>query len=153
MIFERIAVLGGGAWGTALANVTARAGLDKGILWATSAAFADLDGDVLNVLRLAFLTGSLCENLAFLGHDGGIEIGLQTDEAHLIAAQTARGAASLLLGREGHPEREIDRVTTPRGCTITGLNVMEHEGFSSAMIQGIVASAEKASQLYRSRDG
>jgi len=83
---------------------------------------------------------------------GGIEIGLQTDKALLIAAQTARGAASLLLSREGHPEREIDRVTTPRGCTITGLNVMEHEGFSSAMIRGIVASAEKASQLYRSRD-
>ncbi|TMQ66319.1 MAG: pyrroline-5-carboxylate reductase [Candidatus Eisenbacteria bacterium] len=84
---------------------------------------------------------------------GGIEVGLQTDEALLIAAQTARGAASLLLSREGHPEREIDRVTTPRGCTITGLNVMEHEGFSSAMIRGIVASAEKASKLYRSGDG
>lgn len=84
---------------------------------------------------------------------GGVEIGLQADEALLIAAQTARGAASLLLSRAGHPEREIDRVTTPRGCTITGLNQMEHEGFSSAMIRGIVSSAEKAKQLYRSGDG
>jgi len=80
---------------------------------------------------------------------GGIEIGLHTDEALLIAAQTARGAASLLLSRKNHPEGEIDRVTTPRGCTIAGLNRMEHEGFSSAMIRGIVTSAEKAARLYK----
>lgn len=81
---------------------------------------------------------------------GGIEIGLHTDDALLMAAQTARGSASLLLGRGLHPEHEIDRVTTPRGCTIAGLNRMEHEGFSSAMIRGIVTSAEKAATLYRS---
>lgn len=50
-----------------------------------------------------------------------------------------------------HPEQEIDRVTTPKGCTIAGLNQMEHAGFSSAMIRGITVSAEKASRLY-SRD-
>jgi pyrroline-5-carboxylate reductase len=83
---------------------------------------------------------------------GGIEIGLHTDEALLIAAQTARGAASLVLSRRHHPESEIDRVTTPRGCTIAGLNRMEHEGFSSAMIRGIVTSAEKAGRLYK-KDG
>jgi len=80
---------------------------------------------------------------------GGIEIGLHTHEALQIAAQTARGAASLLLSRKHHPEGEIDRVTTPRGCTIAGLNRMEHEGFSSAMIRGIVTSAEKAARLYK----
>lgn len=79
---------------------------------------------------------------------GGIEIGFGADEALLIASQTARGAASLLLERGAHPEREIDRVTTPRGCTISGLNRMEHEGFSSAMIQGIIVSARKAGGLY-----
>ena len=79
---------------------------------------------------------------------GGIEVGLHNDEALLIAAQTARGAASLVLSRQHHPEGEIDRVTTPRGCTIAGLNRMEHEGFSSAMIRGIVTSAEKAALLY-----
>ena len=81
---------------------------------------------------------------------GGIEIGLHTGDALLMAAQTARGSASLLLGRGLHPEHEIDRVTTPRGCTIAGLNRMEHEGFSSAMIRGIVTSAEKAATLYKS---
>lgn len=78
---------------------------------------------------------------------GGIEIGFHAEEALFMAAQTARGAASLVLEHGRHPEREIDRVTTPMGCTIAGLNRMEHEGFSSALIQGIVMSAAKADQL------
>jgi pyrroline-5-carboxylate reductase len=80
---------------------------------------------------------------------GGIEIGFHPEEALLMAAQTARGAASLLMREGSHPESEIDRVTTPQGCTIAGLNVMEHRGFSSAMIRGIVTSASKAVELYR----
>ncbi len=83
---------------------------------------------------------------------GGIEIGFNAEEALAIAAQTARGAATLLLTAGNHPEHEIDRVTTPRGCTIAGLNQMEHEGFSSAMIRGITASAERASKLYVGTD-
>lgn len=79
---------------------------------------------------------------------GGIEIGFHSDEALAIAAQTARGAATLLLTEKNHPEYEIDKVTTPRGCTIAGLNQMEHDGFSSAMIRGIVVSAGKAAELY-----
>jgi len=75
---------------------------------------------------------------------GGIEIGFHWDEALLMAAQTAKGAASLLLDSSNHPESEIDKVTTPRGVTISGLNEMEHQGFSSAMIKGIVTSARKA---------
>lgn len=80
---------------------------------------------------------------------GGIEIGFHPEEALLLAAQTARGAASLLLSQGRHPESEIDQVTTPRGCTIAGLNEMEHKGFSSAMIKGILLSASKAEGLYR----
>lgn len=79
---------------------------------------------------------------------GGIQIGFDSEIALKIAAQTARGAASLLVKTGNHPESEIDRVTTPMGCTIAGLNQMEHEGFSSAMIKGIVTSAGKAEQLY-----
>src|SRR5690606_4421978 len=79
---------------------------------------------------------------------GGIEIGFHPEEAFLLAAQTAKGAASLLLnGHSAHPESEIDRVTTPRGCTIAGLNEMEHRGFSSAFIKAILASAVKAENL------
>ena len=83
---------------------------------------------------------------------GGIEIGFHSEDALAIAAQTARGAASLLLATGNHPEQEIDKVTTPRGCTIAGLNQMEYEGFSSAMIKGITVSAEKASRLYSDGD-
>ena len=79
---------------------------------------------------------------------GGIEIGFHSAEAIAMAAQTAKGAASLILDSTRHPEGEVDRVTTPRGCTIAGLNEMEHRGFSSALIRGIVTSATKANRLY-----
>jgi len=71
---------------------------------------------------------------------GGIQIGFHADEAGKIAAQTAMGAAVLLMKTGHHPETEIDKVTTPMGVTIAGLNEMEHYGLSSAMIKGIVKS-------------
>lgn len=74
---------------------------------------------------------------------GGIEIGFDAKTANLIAAQTVKGAAELLLKLGRHPEEEIDKVTTPKGCTIAGLNEMEHQGFSSSLIKGIVTSYEK----------
>ena len=79
---------------------------------------------------------------------GGIEIGFHPEEALRLAAQTARGAASLVQRQGSHPESEVDRVTTPRGCTIAGLNEMEHQGFSSALIRGIVVSAQTAAELH-----
>ena len=79
---------------------------------------------------------------------GGVEIGFHAAEALHMAAQTAKGAASLLLTNGSHPENEIDKVTSPRGCTIAGLNEMEHEGFSSALIKGIRLSSVKAGNLY-----
>jgi pyrroline-5-carboxylate reductase len=80
---------------------------------------------------------------------GGTEIGFHAHDALKMAAQTAKGAASLLLQLASHPEQEIDKVTSPKGCTIAGLNEMEHNGFSSAMIKGIKLSAEKAGSLYK----
>jgi pyrroline-5-carboxylate reductase len=83
---------------------------------------------------------------------GGIEIGFHPYEAIPMAAQTAKGAASLILNMDNHPEMEIDKVTTPEGCTIAGLNEMEHKGFSSAMIKGITTSADKATKLYKNNN-
>lgn len=74
---------------------------------------------------------------------GGIEIGFDAATASLIAAQTVKGAAELLLTRHTHPEQEIDKVTTPKGCTIAGLNEMEHQGFSSSLIKGVITSYKK----------
>ena len=74
---------------------------------------------------------------------GGIEIGFDVRTANLIAAQTVKGAAELLIRSSRHPEEEIDKVTTPKGCTIAGLNEMEHQGFSSSLIKGITVSYQK----------
>ncbi|MBE7176779.1 MAG: pyrroline-5-carboxylate reductase [Mucilaginibacter polytrichastri] len=79
---------------------------------------------------------------------GGVEIGFHADEALKMAVQTAKGAADLLLMHQSHPEHEIDKVTSPKGCTIAGLNEMEHNGFSSSLIKGIKLSASKAGGLY-----
>ena len=78
---------------------------------------------------------------------GGIQVGFHAKEAQLIAAQTAKGASKLLLTTGNHPETEIDKVTTPMGCTIAGLNEMEHNGLSSALIKGIVTSYNELSKL------
>jgi pyrroline-5-carboxylate reductase len=74
---------------------------------------------------------------------GGIEIGFHAEMAQLIASQTILGAAKLILATGHHPEQEIDRVTTPQGITIVGLNEMEHQGFSSALIKGVITSYNK----------
>jgi pyrroline-5-carboxylate reductase len=74
---------------------------------------------------------------------GGIQIGFDAKTASAIVNQTVKGAAELLIERKQHPEFEIDKVTTPKGCTIVGLNEMEHNGFSSSLIKGIVASYDK----------
>lgn len=74
---------------------------------------------------------------------GGIEIGFDAHTASLIASQTVKGATELLIKGNRHPEEEIDKVTTPKGCTIAGLNEMEHRGFSSSLIKGITISYNK----------
>jgi pyrroline-5-carboxylate reductase len=70
----------------------------------------------------------------------GIEIGFDAQTALAIASQTVKGAAQMTLEEKAHPEQLIDRVTTPQGCTIVGLNEMEHQGFSSSLIKGIKTS-------------
>lgn len=74
---------------------------------------------------------------------GGIEIGFGSDLALQITSQTVKGAAQLLIEGQTHPEAEIDKVTTPRGITISGLNEMEYRGFSSALIKGLLTSYQK----------
>lgn len=78
---------------------------------------------------------------------GAIQLGFDAKEAQELAMHTCNGAASLLIDSGSHPEAEIDKVTTPKGCTIQGLNEMEHQGLSSSLIQGIAASYEKISRI------
>lgn len=78
---------------------------------------------------------------------GAIQLGFDAKEAQELAMNTCLGAASLLIQTGSHPEQEIDKVTTPSGCTIEGLNEMEHQGLSSSLIKGLVASYEKINQI------
>lgn len=71
--------------------------------------------------------------------EGGVQLGYYPDEALRIVMQTMRGAVDLLQERGTHPEAEIDRVTTPGGITIRGLNAMERAGFTNSVIEGLLA--------------
>lgn len=71
----------------------------------------------------------------------GIELGFKPQEAKKMVAQTMLGAAQILLKDDSsHPTTEIEKVTTPGGITIKGLNRLEHEGFTSAVINAIKES-------------
>ena len=76
-----------------------------------------------------------------------IQLGFDAKEAQRLAMHTSEGAAQLLIQNGHHPEEEIDKVTTPMGCTIEGLNEMEHKGLSSSLIQGMVASFQKINAI------
>ncbi len=110
---------------------------------------------VLNEEMMSAATALCACGIAFFlrsiraASQGGVEIGFHAHDAIQIAAQTALGAAQLLLQNNTHPEEEIDKVTSPKGCTIAGLNEMEHQGLSSAMIKGIKLSANIAKELYK----
>ena len=75
--------------------------------------------------------------------EGGVELGLYPKDALNIAQQTMRGAVTLLKETGLHPEAAIDKVTTPGGVTIKGLNELEHAGFSSAVIRCLKAGMKK----------
>ena len=76
-----------------------------------------------------------------------IQLGFDAEDAQRLAMYTSEGAAQLLITNGNHPEQEIDKVTTPMGCTIEGLNEMEHKGLSSSLIQGMVASFQKINAI------
>lgn len=71
--------------------------------------------------------------------EGGVEMGLYPRQAQEIAMQTMRGAVELLSHTGDHPEAAIDKVTTPGGVTIKGLNELDHAGFNSAVIRSLKA--------------
>ena len=77
--------------------------------------------------------------LRYLGAatEGGVQLGLDADQAGEAVCQTVRGAAELVRAKGSDPESEIRRVTTPNGLTLKGLNAMEEAGFSEAVIKGL----------------
>lgn len=73
--------------------------------------------------------------------EAGVELGLSPADATRISAATIAGAAAMLASGE-HPEALVDKVTTPGGLTIRGLNAMEEKGFSAAVMAGVRAAAK-----------
>ena len=78
---------------------------------------------------------------------GGLAMGVPRREARLMAAQTMKGTASLVLAGE-HPAELEDKVMTPGGCTIGGLNVLE-----DGRVRGTVAKAVRTATIVASRLG
>ena len=71
--------------------------------------------------------------------EGGVEMGFYPKDAQEIVLGTIKGAVELLQAHGTHPEQEVDKVTTPGGITIKGLNAMEEAGFTNAVIKGLKA--------------
>ena len=68
----------------------------------------------------------------------GVQLGFKPEEAQRYAVATVEGAMSMLHSNETSPQKEIDRVTTPGGMTIRGINKLEETGFVSSVIQSII---------------
>lgn len=83
--------------------------------------------------------------------DGGVMAGLPRDTAMLLAAQTAKGAAEMVLNGEGeglvHPGVLKDQVASPAGATIAAIAALEEAGMRSAFIKAVLASAKRSEEL------
>jgi pyrroline-5-carboxylate reductase len=79
--------------------------------------------------------------------EGGVKAGLSRELATLLAAQTALGAAKVVLETGHHPALLKDTVTTPAGCTIDGILELEEGGLRVTLIKAVVKAAERAKEL------
>ncbi len=79
--------------------------------------------------------------------DGGVAAGLPRAAAIELAAQTLLGAAKMILETGEHPGVLRDKVTSPAGTTVEGLRVLERNGVRSALIEAVIAAAEKSRSL------
>ena len=121
----KITIIGAGNMGGAIAK-----GLAKGSIFSEN----EITCTALASCGIAFAMRYIHASA-----QGGVEIGVKAADAQKIVEHTMIGAAKLLLAKNAHPATEIDKVTTPGGITIRGLNEMEHAGFTSAVIKGLKA--------------
>lgn len=129
------------------------------LLSSSSAVSSELTHSILNVLnemgmamlipesKLAAATALTSCGIAYVfkyveaSVKAGVELGFSAQDSIRMISQTIDGAAKILLNNETHPSLEIDKVTTPGGITIKGINELEHAGFVSAIIRAIKASS------------
>jgi pyrroline-5-carboxylate reductase len=79
--------------------------------------------------------------------EAGVKVGLPRDVATQLAAQTAFGAANMVLETGYHPALLKDAVTTPAGCTIDGILELEEGGLRVTLIKAVMRATERAKQL------
>ena len=79
--------------------------------------------------------------------EAGVKVGLPRDVATLLAAQTMKGAASVVLETGDHPALLKDAVTTPAGCTIDGIMELEEGKLRVTLIKAVVKATQRASEL------
>jgi pyrroline-5-carboxylate reductase len=79
--------------------------------------------------------------------EGGVKMGLSRELATQLAAQTALGAAKMVIETGNHPALLKDTVTTPAGCTIDGILELEEGGLRVTLIKAVVKAAKRAKEL------
>jgi len=79
--------------------------------------------------------------------EAGVKVGLPRDIATLLASQTMKGAASVVLETGDHPALLKDAVTTPAGCTIDGILELEEGKLRVTLIKAVVKATQRAGEL------
>ncbi len=79
--------------------------------------------------------------------DGAVAAGLPRSLAHRLAHRTLAGTAALLDGQDLHPGQLKDMVSSPGGTTIAGLRMLEKAGVRSALLEAVVAAAQRSQEL------
>ena len=79
--------------------------------------------------------------------DGGVRAGLPRPIAQVLAAQTLKGAATMVLDTKKHPGELKDMVCSPGGTTIAGVGALESAGFRAAAMDAVKAAATRSAEL------
>ncbi|ODS54276.1 MAG: pyrroline-5-carboxylate reductase [Acidobacteria bacterium SCN 69-37] len=82
--------------------------------------------------------------------DGGVRVGLPRDLALTLVAQTMLGAARMVQATGRHPASLRDDVTTPAGCTIGGLLMLEDGKIRSVFARAVEEATRIVEDLGRS---
>jgi len=84
--------------------------------------------------------------------DAGVRVGLPRAVATSLAVETVRGAAEMVRTTGEHPAVLKEKVTSPGGTTIAGLQALETGGLRAALMAAVEAAAQRSAELGRHKD-